>query len=292
MDFTFIRAARSQEENQERAFIAASRRKDRDFGQRMESLRKASELHCARTGRRFQLSYAQIARPGPVMEITRGVEQRRRENRRFEPYSHRRHPERQERRNENVVRHDSSQYSTTPSSQTLTQTTLQPTQIQDQRREQEIIAPDTETVLYHEIFNDSNGLENYSTEFEDAFQAIENANSNTTRPGIRDSIEEPLYLGKDTPSLLFYSDGWKTFRESAFNDLMGYEDLSQLPSLSIPQHQVSPMLLVGADLTQTFEETHTFPFSIATPDEIIFEHIEDVQVGVAEKDVNDTDNEV
>src|SRR5277367_537445 len=84
MNFTFVRAERSQQENQERAFIAASRRQDRDFKQRLESLQKASELHFARTGKRFELTQHQVEHNGPLMEL--GDHDRRREFRRYQPY--------------------------------------------------------------------------------------------------------------------------------------------------------------------------------------------------------------
>lgn len=85
MNFTFVRAERSQEENQERAFIAASRRQDRDFKQRLESLQKASELHFARTGKRFEVTQAQVEHNGPLMELG-DDEKKRRKARRFAPY--------------------------------------------------------------------------------------------------------------------------------------------------------------------------------------------------------------
>ena len=85
MNFTFVRAERSQEENQERAFIAASRRQDRDFKQRLESLQKASDLHFARTGKRFVVTQAQVEHNGPLMEL--GDCDRRRESQRYQPYS-------------------------------------------------------------------------------------------------------------------------------------------------------------------------------------------------------------
>ena len=86
MNFTFIRAERSQEENQERAFIAAARRQDRDFKQRLESLNKASMLHFERTGKKFQLTQSQVEHKGPLMELGDG-DARRRESRRFTPYT-------------------------------------------------------------------------------------------------------------------------------------------------------------------------------------------------------------
>jgi hypothetical protein len=85
MNFTFVRTERSQEENQERAFIAASRRQDRDFKQRLESLQKASELHFARTGKRFELTQQQVEHNGPLMEL--GDYDRRRESLRYQPYT-------------------------------------------------------------------------------------------------------------------------------------------------------------------------------------------------------------
>lgn len=86
MDFTFVRSERSQQENQERAYIAASKRQDRDFRQRLESLQKASELHFARTGKRFEVTQAQVEHHGPMVEL--GDEERKgRESRRHMPYT-------------------------------------------------------------------------------------------------------------------------------------------------------------------------------------------------------------
>ncbi|KKK22344.1 hypothetical protein ARAM_006267 [Aspergillus rambellii] len=47
---------RTKEENQERAFIAASRRKDRSLDARIESANRASALHKQRTGRALHIS--------------------------------------------------------------------------------------------------------------------------------------------------------------------------------------------------------------------------------------------
>jgi len=69
MDLTLIRAKRTKEQNQERAYIAAARRTDRPFNQRLDSLRKASELHLARTGRRFKVDEGQLSSRGPLEEI-------------------------------------------------------------------------------------------------------------------------------------------------------------------------------------------------------------------------------
>jgi hypothetical protein len=72
MELTLIRARRTKEQNQERAYIAAARRRDRPFKQRLESLQNASELHFARTGRRFRLTVDQLWNTGPLEEIERG----------------------------------------------------------------------------------------------------------------------------------------------------------------------------------------------------------------------------
>ncbi|KAI1432087.1 hypothetical protein GGR50DRAFT_630939 [Xylaria sp. CBS 124048] len=47
---------RSHEENQERAYIAASRRADRSIEARLQSAKMASEIHQKRTGRRLRVS--------------------------------------------------------------------------------------------------------------------------------------------------------------------------------------------------------------------------------------------
>jgi len=49
-------AVRTHEENQERAYIAASRRSDRSLEARMESARRASEIHKKRTGRALRVT--------------------------------------------------------------------------------------------------------------------------------------------------------------------------------------------------------------------------------------------
>ncbi|KAF1808501.1 hypothetical protein P152DRAFT_218980 [Eremomyces bilateralis CBS 781.70] len=51
------KSGRTSEENQERAYIAASRRSDRSFEARWESAQRASEIHKKRTGRGFKLSH-------------------------------------------------------------------------------------------------------------------------------------------------------------------------------------------------------------------------------------------
>lgn len=53
---TLIQTERSHEENQERAYIAASRRADRSLEARVQSARQASEIHRRRTGRGLKVS--------------------------------------------------------------------------------------------------------------------------------------------------------------------------------------------------------------------------------------------
>lgn len=58
---------RSHEENQERAYIAASRRADRSIEARVQSARMASEIHKRRTGKAFRIS-EQIVRNEEMYE--------------------------------------------------------------------------------------------------------------------------------------------------------------------------------------------------------------------------------
>ncbi|KAK6331772.1 hypothetical protein TWF718_002313 [Orbilia javanica] len=51
-----LRTERTHEENQERAYIAASHRADRSLEARMESARRASEIHKQRTGKFFRVT--------------------------------------------------------------------------------------------------------------------------------------------------------------------------------------------------------------------------------------------
>ncbi|KAJ5046509.1 uncharacterized protein L3040_003752 [Drepanopeziza brunnea f. sp. 'multigermtubi'] len=51
---------RTHEENQERAYIAASRRSDRSLEARVESARRASEIHRRRTGRGLRVTEADV----------------------------------------------------------------------------------------------------------------------------------------------------------------------------------------------------------------------------------------
>lgn len=56
LTFSVVQTERSHEENQERAYIAASRRQDRSIEARMQSARMASEIHKRRTGKSFRIT--------------------------------------------------------------------------------------------------------------------------------------------------------------------------------------------------------------------------------------------
>ncbi|OAA49660.1 hypothetical protein NOR_01583 [Metarhizium rileyi] len=56
LDFGTRKTERSHEENQERAYIAASRRADRSIEARVQSARQASEIHKKRTGKGFKIT--------------------------------------------------------------------------------------------------------------------------------------------------------------------------------------------------------------------------------------------
>ncbi|KAK6394849.1 hypothetical protein LTR81_026217, partial [Elasticomyces elasticus] len=51
-----IKMERTHEENQERAYIAASRRSDRGLETRVVSVKRASEIHKQRTGRSLRVN--------------------------------------------------------------------------------------------------------------------------------------------------------------------------------------------------------------------------------------------
>ncbi|KAF8541939.1 hypothetical protein BDD12DRAFT_877536 [Trichophaea hybrida] len=55
-----VKSERTHEENQERAYIAASRRSDRSLEARIESARRASEIHKRRTGRALRVTEADV----------------------------------------------------------------------------------------------------------------------------------------------------------------------------------------------------------------------------------------
>ncbi|GAO48263.1 hypothetical protein SAICODRAFT_26799 [Saitoella complicata NRRL Y-17804] len=57
---TTRKSERTHEENQERAYIAASRRSDRSLEARIESARRASEIHKKRTGKALRVTEADV----------------------------------------------------------------------------------------------------------------------------------------------------------------------------------------------------------------------------------------
>ncbi|KAJ5853165.1 hypothetical protein N7534_005708 [Penicillium rubens] len=68
-DLHFRPMPRSREENQERAFIAASRRKDRSLDARVKSANRASSLHKRRTGRAFHITKEIVEEEGVYEEV-------------------------------------------------------------------------------------------------------------------------------------------------------------------------------------------------------------------------------
>ncbi|CAI7656887.1 hypothetical protein N7533_002743 [Penicillium manginii] len=68
---------RSREENQERAFIAASRRKDRSLDARLESANRASMLHKKRTGKAFHITKEIVEKEAMYEEIDERYQEKR-----------------------------------------------------------------------------------------------------------------------------------------------------------------------------------------------------------------------
>jgi len=60
---------RSHEENQERAYIAASHRGDRSMEARIESARKASEIHKKRTGKALRITPEDVRNEEMYQEV-------------------------------------------------------------------------------------------------------------------------------------------------------------------------------------------------------------------------------
>ncbi|RIA90498.1 hypothetical protein C1645_823270 [Glomus cerebriforme] len=60
---------RTHEENQERAYIAASHRGDRSMEARIESARKASEIHKKRTGKALRITAEDVRNEEMYQEI-------------------------------------------------------------------------------------------------------------------------------------------------------------------------------------------------------------------------------
>ncbi|KAJ5122607.1 hypothetical protein N7526_009544 [Penicillium atrosanguineum] len=68
---------RSREENQERAFIAASRRKDRSLDARLESANRASMLHKKRTGKAFHITKDIVEKEAMYEEVDERYQEKR-----------------------------------------------------------------------------------------------------------------------------------------------------------------------------------------------------------------------
>ncbi|KAJ5514367.1 hypothetical protein N7463_003919 [Penicillium fimorum] len=68
---------RSREENQERAFIAASRRKDRSLDARLESANRASMLHKKRTGKAFHITKEIVDKEAMYEEVDERYQEKR-----------------------------------------------------------------------------------------------------------------------------------------------------------------------------------------------------------------------
>lgn len=69
---SILQTQRSHEQNQERAFIAASRRGDRGIEARLQSARRASEVHELRTGKRLCVSEAIVLKEEMYEEVEEG----------------------------------------------------------------------------------------------------------------------------------------------------------------------------------------------------------------------------
>ncbi|CRG85314.1 hypothetical protein PISL3812_02412 [Talaromyces islandicus] len=68
---------RSKEENQERAFVAASRRKDRTLDARLESANRASMLHKKRTGKALHITKEIVEREAMYEEVDERYQEKR-----------------------------------------------------------------------------------------------------------------------------------------------------------------------------------------------------------------------
>jgi len=68
-----VKVERTHQENQERAYIAASRRSDRSLEARVESARRASEIHKQRTGRGLRVTEQDVANEEMYEEEERPV---------------------------------------------------------------------------------------------------------------------------------------------------------------------------------------------------------------------------
>ncbi|KAJ5760559.1 hypothetical protein N7520_007715 [Penicillium odoratum] len=77
LDQDIVPIPRSREENQERAFIAASRRKDRSLDARLESANRASMLHRKRTGKAFHITKEIVEKEAMYEEVDERYQEKR-----------------------------------------------------------------------------------------------------------------------------------------------------------------------------------------------------------------------
>lgn len=245
MDFKFTRLERDPSENSERAFIAASRRKDRDFNQRLESLQKASDLHFKRTGRRFEITPTQVAKPGPLMELSKRESKRKREVQRYQPYSYGKIQGGDAPRHEPSFESNSPQIYALPSDQTLKQNTIQPTQTQCEAGEQEYNLLDFENCPIRNNFND-NPLELNPEAYDDGLQTSDNAKFMTTQPQVHvdNKIIEPVLMsGANITSSVFEPKGWQKYCDDAFNAFDAFMDMElfdHMPSQEVDSFPEPP----------------------------------------------------
>ncbi|OKL59062.1 hypothetical protein UA08_05612 [Talaromyces atroroseus] len=77
LDFEVNPVQRSKEENQERAFVAASRRKDRSLDARLESANRASMLHKKRTGKALHITKEIVEKEAMYEEVDERYQEKR-----------------------------------------------------------------------------------------------------------------------------------------------------------------------------------------------------------------------
>ncbi|KAJ9213558.1 hypothetical protein DTO166G4_4808 [Paecilomyces variotii] len=77
VDADFSSIPRSREENQERAFVAASRRKDRSLDARLESAHRASMLHKKRTGKALYITREIVEKEAMYEEVDERYQEKR-----------------------------------------------------------------------------------------------------------------------------------------------------------------------------------------------------------------------
>ena len=239
MEFKLERLDRDPAEYSERAFLAASRRKDRDFNQRMESLQKASDLHFERTGRRFEITPTQVAKSGPLMELSKGESKRQREVQRFQPYSYGKTRLGAVTRNERTAGSKSSQQLTLPSMQIFTQSTMQQhTQTQSEAEEHEDSSSDFDNYSVRSTFtNDTPELD--PGVYSDGSQNSDSKKFVTTQPEgyvNNKDIELSPKSKSDIPSIFVEPKSWKTLCLNSFNafdELMARKLFDPAPSHKI-----------------------------------------------------------